>query len=161
MSEQGATLEGNDLMDSGLSVRFREAQVMTKICDLEITAEVEEVFLNAVKNHYWYQMYIDELPIWGMVGEFMVAESEVRFCTQAHKTHTQNTHTGWTSERGRGRAGVFVHTQGLQHCIQRRSDHRSQPHQRKPKAYSRWTKTRYDFLCELAGQLFVFVCACV
>ena len=23
----------------------------------------------AVKNHYWYQMYLDDLPIWGIVGE--------------------------------------------------------------------------------------------
>ena len=22
-----------------------------------------------VKNHYWYQMYLDDLPIWGIVGE--------------------------------------------------------------------------------------------
>ena len=22
-------------------------------------------FLYAVKNHYWYQMYIDDLPVWG------------------------------------------------------------------------------------------------
>ena len=23
----------------------------------------------AVKNHYWYQMYVDDLPIWGIVGD--------------------------------------------------------------------------------------------
>ena len=23
----------------------------------------------SVKNHYWYQMYLDDLPIWGIVGE--------------------------------------------------------------------------------------------
>ena len=23
----------------------------------------------AVEHHYWYQMYIDDLPIWGVVGE--------------------------------------------------------------------------------------------
>ena len=26
-------------------------------------------FMYAVKNHYWYQMYIDDLPMWGIVGE--------------------------------------------------------------------------------------------
>lgn len=25
-----------------------------------------------VSNHYWYQMYLDELPVWGMVGEVTV-----------------------------------------------------------------------------------------
>ena len=28
-----------------------------------------KTFLYAVKNHYWYQMYLDDLPIWGIVGE--------------------------------------------------------------------------------------------
>ena len=23
----------------------------------------------AVKNNYWYQMYIDDLPVWGIVGD--------------------------------------------------------------------------------------------
>jgi hypothetical protein len=22
-----------------------------------------------VDEHYWYQMYLDDLPIWGMIGE--------------------------------------------------------------------------------------------
>ena len=21
------------------------------------------------KNHYWYQMYVDDLPVWGIVGD--------------------------------------------------------------------------------------------
>ena len=25
--------------------------------------------MRQVSNHYWYQMYMDDLPIWGMVGE--------------------------------------------------------------------------------------------
>ena len=24
-----------------------------------------DTFVYAVKNHYWYQMYMDDLPIWG------------------------------------------------------------------------------------------------
>lgn len=28
-----------------------------------------QAFVYAVKNHYWYQMYLDDLPIWGIVGE--------------------------------------------------------------------------------------------
>lgn len=26
-------------------------------------------FRYAVQNHYWYQMYLDDLPIWGQVGD--------------------------------------------------------------------------------------------
>ena len=35
-----------------------------------------KTFLYAVKNHYWYQMYLDDLPIWGMVGELAAPEPE-------------------------------------------------------------------------------------
>jgi transmembrane 9 superfamily protein 3 len=27
-----------------------------------------KAFLYAVKNHYWYQMYMDDLPVWGESG---------------------------------------------------------------------------------------------
>lgn len=40
-----------------------------KYCGVELNEEHYKAFVYAVKNHYWYQMYIDDLPIWGIVGE--------------------------------------------------------------------------------------------
>ena len=37
----------------------------TQFCEQEINEERYQGFVYAVKNHYWYQMYIDDLPIWG------------------------------------------------------------------------------------------------
>lgn len=37
----------------------------TKYCDIELNKAKYETFVYAVKNHYWYQMYMDDLPIWG------------------------------------------------------------------------------------------------
>jgi transmembrane 9 superfamily protein 3 len=37
----------------------------TEYCTVELTEEKYQAFVYAVKNHYWYQMYIDDLPIWG------------------------------------------------------------------------------------------------
>ena len=71
----GVILEGDELTDSGLSVKFRENQRMSRICELHVGAAEKEAFVEAVQAHYWYQMYIDELPIWGMVGEYMMAEA--------------------------------------------------------------------------------------
>ncbi len=34
-----------------------------------MSKESAEEFLYAVRNHYWFQLYLDELPVWGMVGE--------------------------------------------------------------------------------------------
>lgn len=30
-----------------------------------MTEKNYQALVYAVKNHYWYQMYIDDLPIWG------------------------------------------------------------------------------------------------
>lgn len=36
-------------------------------CEVTLTEEKYQAFVYAVKNHYWYQMYIDDLPIWGKI----------------------------------------------------------------------------------------------
>lgn len=42
----------------------------TPYCEVgPLTPEKLKAFTYAVKNHYWYQMYLDDLPIWGVVGE--------------------------------------------------------------------------------------------
>ncbi len=70
----GSVLEGNELKDSGYTIRFKENQQRHKICDLTIDESSAKKFTHAVSNHYWYQMYIDDLPIWGMVGELMQSD---------------------------------------------------------------------------------------
>ena len=37
----------------------------TEICEVTVSPESYDTFSYAVKNHYWYQMFIDDLPIWG------------------------------------------------------------------------------------------------
>lgn len=34
-------------------------------CEIDLDKEKRDAFVYAIKNHYWYQMYIDDLPIWG------------------------------------------------------------------------------------------------
>ena len=34
-------------------------------CEVDLDKEKRDAFVYAIKNHYWYQMYIDDLPIWG------------------------------------------------------------------------------------------------
>ncbi|CAG8529275.1 12123_t:CDS:10, partial [Dentiscutata heterogama] len=40
------------------------------ICDKGLTAKDVNLFRYAVSNNYWYQLFLDELPVWGFVGEF-------------------------------------------------------------------------------------------
>jgi hypothetical protein len=37
----------------------------TLYCEIQLTQEKLKAFAYAVKNHYWYQMYLDDLPVWG------------------------------------------------------------------------------------------------
>jgi len=80
----GTIIEGTDLTDSGILMHFKVPQPLTKLCELTISSEDEAVLVDAVKNHYWYQMYVDELPVWGMVGEYMLAEYDANDKAHSH-----------------------------------------------------------------------------
>ncbi|KAK6633586.1 Transmembrane 9 superfamily member 3 [Polyplax serrata] len=62
-------LQGVELEFSGLEIDFPRDIPPTLFCHVELNEERVKAFTYAVKNHYWYQMYIDDLPIWGTVGE--------------------------------------------------------------------------------------------
>lgn len=44
-------------------------QGKTTYCSVTLDDESYKAFVYAIKNNYWYQMYLDDLPIWGMVGD--------------------------------------------------------------------------------------------
>jgi transmembrane 9 superfamily member 3 len=39
-----------------------------KICTLPLDASTVATFKRAVQKHYWYELFIDDLPVWGFVG---------------------------------------------------------------------------------------------
>lgn len=65
----GEALQGVELEFSGLDIDFKVNKPKNAYCETQLTEEKHRAFVYAVKNHYWYQMYIDDLPIWGIVGE--------------------------------------------------------------------------------------------
>ncbi|XP_071528794.1 transmembrane 9 superfamily member 3 [Panulirus ornatus] len=65
----GEALQGVELEFSGLDIDFKTDVAKTPYCEVELNEVRLKTFVYAVKNHYWYQMYIDDLPIWGIVGE--------------------------------------------------------------------------------------------
>ncbi|CAH1793365.1 unnamed protein product [Owenia fusiformis] len=66
----GEALQGVELEFSGLDIDFKaDVKSKTQYCEVMLSEEKYQAFVYAVKNHYWYQMYIDDLPIWGIVGE--------------------------------------------------------------------------------------------
>ena len=65
----GEALQGFELEFSGLEVQFKKNVDNTEYCTIELDKTGSlNVLTYAVKNNYWYQMYIDDLPVWGIVG---------------------------------------------------------------------------------------------
>ncbi|XP_041364015.1 transmembrane 9 superfamily member 3-like [Gigantopelta aegis] len=65
----GEALLGVELEFSGLALEYKADMTKTEYCGIDLSEEKYQAFIYAVKSHYWYQMYIDDLPIWGIVGE--------------------------------------------------------------------------------------------
>ena len=65
----GEALQGVELEFSGLEVSFMKRVEKGDYCSIKLTDKTYASLLYSVKNNYWYQMYIDDLPVWGIVGE--------------------------------------------------------------------------------------------
>mmetsp|Transcript_35820 Transcript_35820/g.47291 ORF Transcript_35820/g.47291 Transcript_35820/m.47291 type:complete len:612 (-) Transcript_35820:410-2245(-) len=65
----GEILEGNELRNSGYFLAFAEDVERTVICSMTLDKLNAKAFSSAVRENYWYSMYLDDLPIWGMVGQ--------------------------------------------------------------------------------------------
>jgi len=79
----GEALQGTELEFSGLQIEFNADIARTEYCQVQLNEEKQKAFLYAVKNHYWYQMYLDDLPIWGIVGE--IDEKDQTYYIWTHK----------------------------------------------------------------------------
>jgi len=66
-------LGGHTLRSTGHNVHFPpHIEEAIEECTTEpLTEEQAEAFSRAAKEQWFYQMYLDDLPLWGMVGEFL------------------------------------------------------------------------------------------
>ena len=67
----GEVLEGNELIDSNIELKFRMDTPKTTICRDQLDQKMVRKFKRAIRHHYWYEFFMDELPVWGFVGEFI------------------------------------------------------------------------------------------
>ena len=51
--------------DRILQIHFSGDKTKTEFCEVNLTPADYDALFYAIKNHYWYQMFIDDLPIWG------------------------------------------------------------------------------------------------
>lgn len=89
----GEALQGYELRKSGMDVKFKEDIPRTSICKMTLTQDQSDEFKHAIINQYWYQMYFDDLPIFGMVGEVVpdsVGHDKIYIYTYKKFTFTYN-----------------------------------------------------------------------
>lgn len=72
-------IQGVELEFSGLDMKFKvNNSEPEKYCSVQLTPKDAEAFMYAIKNYYSYQMYLDDLPIEGLIGEYKRHERENR-----------------------------------------------------------------------------------
>lgn len=64
----GEVLGGNELIDSQLDIKFRTDVPKQSICTTHLDDKSVQTFQNAIRKYYWYELFVDDLPVWGFVG---------------------------------------------------------------------------------------------
>lgn len=65
----GEILEGNELVDSGHVIHFAMDTEKTTLCSQRLSEDDAKKIIHAVDQEYWYQLVVDDLPVWGYVGK--------------------------------------------------------------------------------------------
>lgn len=72
-------IQGVELEFSGLDMKFKvNVDEPEKYCSVQLSPKDAEAFKYAIKNLYSYQMYLDDLPIEGLIGEYKRHERDNR-----------------------------------------------------------------------------------
>ncbi|CAK4173294.1 unnamed protein product [Aphanomyces euteiches] len=72
----GEILEGNELFNSGMALKFGVDTPKTTLCSQMFSGSEAQEFIDAVDEHYWYQMSVDDLPVWGLVGKVITEDDD-------------------------------------------------------------------------------------
>jgi transmembrane 9 superfamily protein 3 len=74
----GEILEGYELRNSGVKMHFATNVDNEVVCEMKLTQENVAHFMKAVDQQYWYELVVDDLPMWGMVGEHIGEKDAVK-----------------------------------------------------------------------------------
>ncbi|CAN4097995.1 unnamed protein product [Withania somnifera] len=82
----GEALGGNDLIDSRVDIKFKRDVEKISICELKLDESKIAQFKYAIDNSYWFEFFMDDLPIWGFVGELHANRyGGAKYVVYAHK----------------------------------------------------------------------------
>ena len=65
----GEVLSGDRLTNALYDLKFREEKVVEILCHKKLERDKIAKFRHAIINEYYFQMYCDDLPLWGFIGK--------------------------------------------------------------------------------------------
>ncbi|KAL7202262.1 hypothetical protein ACSBR1_033856 [Camellia fascicularis] len=65
----GEVLSGDRLTNALYDLKFREDKTGEILCHKELKGDEIAKFRDAITNEYYFQMYFDDLPLWGFIGK--------------------------------------------------------------------------------------------
>ncbi len=72
----GEMLEGNKLLKSRVHVKFGEEVESKTYCSMPLNGKRVAIFGDAIRESYWYQFIVDDLPMWAMLGAIFQKDNE-------------------------------------------------------------------------------------
>jgi transmembrane 9 superfamily protein 3 len=64
----GEALQGYELVDSGIKFKFNVPEDNVIMCNFVMTEKEVNELSYAIKNNYYFELFLDDLPVWGEVG---------------------------------------------------------------------------------------------
>ncbi|KAF2293867.1 hypothetical protein GH714_005274 [Hevea brasiliensis] len=98
----GEVLGGNELIDSKIDIKFQRNVDKGTICSLEIDEAKVKQFKDAIENNYWFEFFMDDLPLWGFVGELHPDKNS------DNGKHVLYTHKSITVKYNKDQASIFA-----------------------------------------------------
>jgi transmembrane 9 superfamily protein 3 len=91
----GEALQGDELTaHSNVKIRFKQDVAKTQTCTQRITADEAATLRLAVLEQYWYQFYLDDLPMWASLGKVREADDGSRLPFVYTHQHFALAHNG-------------------------------------------------------------------
>lgn len=57
------------MVNTPFELNFRVDRDDEKLCVMQLTGKDQAKFKHAIENDYYFQMYFDQLPLWGFIGK--------------------------------------------------------------------------------------------
>ncbi|CAH8353791.1 unnamed protein product [Eruca vesicaria subsp. sativa] len=78
----GEVLNGDRLVSAPYKLNFRDEKDSEVYCKKKLSKEEVKQFRKAVEKDYYFQMYYDDLPIWGFIGK---VDKEIKSDPSEHR----------------------------------------------------------------------------